>query len=97
MPLGEHKQPGGKKVTVWALEKDIEPGVIKSNTFQLEWPPRSGKLQVFAEVDKAEWFALEAAMVKLLPGQVEFLTRLATHETNGGSSPEVPRPAEAQR
>ncbi len=76
IPLGELKQPGGKIVAAWALEQDIDASLIKSNTFELEWPPKSGRLQQFPEVDRAEWFALSAAREKLLKGQLEFLARL---------------------
>ena len=79
-------------MSVWALEQDLDARAIRSNMFQLEWPPRSGKLQEFPEVDKAAWFPLEAATVKLLPGQVEFLTRLVAHKTRTA----IERPAEGQ-
>jgi predicted NUDIX family NTP pyrophosphohydrolase len=78
IPLGEHRQAGGKIVTVWALEQNVDPRAIRSNMFELEWPPRSGKLREFPEVDRAAWFSLEEAAVKLLPSQTEFLSRLAT-------------------
>ncbi len=76
VPLGEVRQAGGKIVTAWALEYDVEAEGIRSNTFQLEWPPGSGKLQEFPEVDKAAWFGLEEAGVRILPAQIEFLGRL---------------------
>lgn len=78
LPLGELKQPSGKVVHVWAVEEDFDPATLSSNTFQMEWPPRSGKLQDFPEVDRAEWFSIEDARHKLLAGQVEFLDRLGT-------------------
>ncbi len=74
--LGEVKQPGGKVVTAWALEGDCAAERIKSNLFSMEWPPRSGKTQEFPEVDRAGWFALDAAREKLLAGQRELLDRL---------------------
>ena len=77
IPLGDVKQAGGKTVTAWALEKDLDATLIQSNTFELEWPPKSGRVQQFPEVDHAEWFDLVAARAKLLAGQIEFLARLA--------------------
>ena len=76
LALGESKQPGGKLVTAWALEKDVDAGAIQSNTFSLEWPPKSGKVQEFPEVDRAGWFALPEARAKILKGQIPFLDRL---------------------
>lgn len=76
LPLGEVRQSGGKLVTAWALEGDIDPSSVRSNTFSLEWPPKSGRTQAFPEVDRAAWFPLPAARAKLLKGQVPFLDRL---------------------
>lgn len=76
LPLGELKQPSGKVITTWALEKDVDPALVKSNMFEMEWPPKSGTLQEFPEVDRAGWFPLARARQKLLKGQVGFLTRL---------------------
>jgi predicted NUDIX family NTP pyrophosphohydrolase len=76
LPLGELKQPSGKIITAWALEKDVDPTLVKSNMFEMEWPPKSGTLQEFPEVDRASWFPLVRARQKLLKGQVGFLTRL---------------------
>jgi predicted NUDIX family NTP pyrophosphohydrolase len=76
LALGELKQPGGKLVRAWALENDLDPSAIQSNTFSMEWPPKSGKLQKFPEVDRAEWFPLLEARTKILKGQVPFLDRL---------------------
>jgi predicted NUDIX family NTP pyrophosphohydrolase len=78
LPLGELVQPSGKVIHVWAAEQDFDPASLSSNTFQLEWPPRSGKLREFPEVDRAGWFTVEAARRKLLEGQVDFIDRLAT-------------------
>jgi predicted NUDIX family NTP pyrophosphohydrolase len=78
-PLGEVRQPGGKYVTAWAVEHDIDVSRVKSNTFTIPWPPKSGTLREFPEVDRAEWFSLPAAEGKMLKGQREFLTRLAAH------------------
>ena len=75
--LGEVRQGGGKRVRVWAVEVDDVPvSDITSNTFEMEWPPRSGRMQSFPEVDRAEWVSLDAARVRLVRGQVEFLDRL---------------------
>ena len=74
--LGEVKQAGGKIVKAWALEHDFDHGHLKSDTFTMEWPPRSGKLQVFPEVDAGEWFPIPVATEKLLAAQRAFLTRL---------------------
>ena len=74
--LGALRQPSGKVVSAWALEGDLDVTEIRSNTFEMEWPPRSGRNQGFPEVDRAGWFDLPAARRKLLPGQVGFLDRL---------------------
>lgn len=75
--LGELKQPSGKVVSAWALEHDLDPARVKSNTFSMEWPPKSGRTQEFPEVDAGAWFSLPAAMEKMLKGQTDFLARLA--------------------
>ena len=75
-PLGEIMQPGRKIVTAFALEGDFDPATLKSNTFELEWPPKSGRKASFPEVDRAQWFSLEMAREKILSGQREFITRL---------------------
>ena len=76
LPLGEVRQAGGKIVQVWALKGDLDPSLIRSNTFALEWPPRSGSMREFPEVDSAGWFLMPVAKQKLLFGQREFLVRL---------------------
>ncbi|MFW5876897.1 MAG: NUDIX domain-containing protein [Myxococcota bacterium] len=76
-PLGEVKQKGGKVVTAWAFEGDCDPAELESNTFELEWPPRSGQKQNFPEVDRAAWFPLDEAHTKINPAQRPFLTRAA--------------------
>ena len=76
--LGTIKQKGGKIVHAWACEGDFT-GPPRSNTFQMEWPPRSGKMQEFPEIDRAEWFALPEAQLKINPAQVEFLHFLSHH------------------
>jgi predicted NUDIX family NTP pyrophosphohydrolase len=76
LPLGEVRQAGGKIVTVWAMEGSFDPAQLRSNTFLLEWPPRSGRQVEFPEVDRAKWFSLAEAREKLLSGQLPFLDRL---------------------
>jgi predicted NUDIX family NTP pyrophosphohydrolase len=73
------KQKGGKIVSAWAVEGSIDAGAIKSNMFSMEWPPRSGRQVEFPEVDRAEWFSLDAARVKLNPAQVGFLDSLCSY------------------
>jgi predicted NUDIX family NTP pyrophosphohydrolase len=80
--LGEVKQAGGKVVKVWAVKHDLDPATLKSNTFRLEWPPRSGKIQECPEVDSGAWFSLAAAHRQIIKAQGEFLTRLADHREN---------------
>lgn len=70
------KQPGGKVISAWAVEGDIDAAAITSNTFSLEWPPKSGRTNEFPEVDRAGWFDLPAAARKILPGQRPFLDQL---------------------
>ncbi|NEK56982.1 NUDIX domain-containing protein [Geodermatophilus sabuli] len=67
---------GAKLLTVWAAEGDLDAATCRSNTFELEWPPRSGRVHEFPEIDRAAWFAVDDARVKLVPGQVPFLDRL---------------------
>ncbi len=74
--LGEVKQSGGKLVRAWALEGDIDVGEIESNTFEVEWPPRSGRMRTFPEVDRAEWVDLETAGRKLVRAQTGLLDAL---------------------
>jgi predicted NUDIX family NTP pyrophosphohydrolase len=76
LALGEIKQKGGKVVTAFAHDRDIDPAAIKSNTFELEWPPRSGRRQVFPEIDKAEWFDVQTASNKINAGQAVLIERL---------------------
>ncbi|HEX6455041.1 MAG TPA: NUDIX domain-containing protein [Solirubrobacterales bacterium] len=74
--LGAIKQRAGKVVEAWAAEGEFDPANLASNTFTMEWPPRSGREQEFPEVDRAEWFDLAAAREKILPAQAELLDRL---------------------
>ena len=71
------QQSGGKIVHAWAVEGDLDPTTIVSNTFEIEWPPRSGRLQSFPEIDRAAWFALPEATRKILRGQMPLLEELA--------------------
>jgi predicted NUDIX family NTP pyrophosphohydrolase len=76
IPLRPIKQSSGKIVHAWAIEADLNPAAIRSNTFPLEWPPKSGKTIEVPEVDCAEWFPLETAKKKILPAQTPFLVEL---------------------
>ncbi len=76
LTLGELKQAGGKIVTAWAVEGDCDSSQLKSNTFSMEWPPRSGRMAEFPEVDRWEWFSIEEAEQRILAGQKVFLERL---------------------
>jgi predicted NUDIX family NTP pyrophosphohydrolase len=78
LPLGSVKHKSGKKVTAWAFEGDCDPTAVRSNTFQMEWPPRSGKTREFPEVDRAAFFTVDAAREKMHPAEFEFLPRLAS-------------------
>jgi predicted NUDIX family NTP pyrophosphohydrolase len=75
--LGEIRQRGGKVVTAWALAGDADADAIRSNTFSMEWPPRSGTMREFPEVDRAAWFSLDEARERILPAQAPLLDRLA--------------------
>jgi predicted NUDIX family NTP pyrophosphohydrolase len=76
LPLGEVRQSGGKVLTVWAAEGDLDAAAAVSNTFSLEWPPRSGRIQEFPEIDRAAWMTPDEARSKLVRGQVPLLDRL---------------------
>jgi predicted NUDIX family NTP pyrophosphohydrolase len=75
-PLTPRKQPGGKVVHSWAVAGACDATSIRSNSFTLEWPPRSGRMQEFPEVDRAEWFTMEEAKSKILKGQIPLLEEL---------------------
>ncbi len=77
--LGSIRQRAGKVVEAWAAEADFDPAALASNTFSMEWPPRSGQQAEFPEVDRAGWFGPEAAREKILPAQAELLDRLLEH------------------
>jgi predicted NUDIX family NTP pyrophosphohydrolase len=84
VPLGELRQPSGKQVVAWAVEGDVDVGDVRSNTFEMEWPPRSGRIGEFPEIDRAGWFGLDTARRKLLRGQVGFLDRFLRAASSDG-------------
>ena len=79
LDLGEVRLKSGKVVVAWAVEGDLDTAEIVSNSFETEWPPRSGRRQEFPEVDRAEWFGLDEAREKLVKGQRPALDALAAH------------------
>lgn len=76
VPLTEAKQKSGKIIYAWASEADFEISDIKSNLFEMEWPPKSGKIQPFPEVDKGGWFTLQEAKIKIVPGQIPIIEEI---------------------
>lgn len=76
LELGSARQSGGKQVMLWAAEADLDPALVVPGTFAMEWPPKSGRTQEFPEIDRAAWFGLDEARVKLVGGQRVFLDRL---------------------
>lgn len=76
IPLGEIRQKGGKVVRAWAFHGNCDPELVKSNLFETEWPPRSGSMQRFPEIDRAEWYVLDDARSKIIAEQRVFLDRL---------------------
>jgi predicted NUDIX family NTP pyrophosphohydrolase len=76
-PLPPLKQKGGKVIHAWAIEGDLDPAQIRSNTFEMEWPPRSGRRAAFPEIDRAGFFSLDQARLKMNSGQVALLDALA--------------------
>jgi len=85
-PLGDVRQKSGKVVTAWAVEGDLDPAAATSNTFEMEWPPRSGRRQAFPEIDRVAWFDLAEARQRIIPAQAAFLDRLG-----GGAVPADPQ------
>ena len=81
--LGQVKQKSGKRVDAWGAEGEFDPERLESITFEIEWPPRSGKDREFPEVDRAGWFGAEQAREKILPAQAPFIDRLLEHLRNG--------------
>jgi predicted NUDIX family NTP pyrophosphohydrolase len=90
VPLKAIKQPSGKVVSAWAIEGDADAAMLRSNTFRMEWPPKSGQEQEFPEVDRGGWFDLAEARRKLLPGQVPFVDELAAMIESISSAVERP-------
>ncbi|MGV9565878.1 NUDIX domain-containing protein [Streptomyces sp. NPDC003480] len=79
VPLGEVRQRGGKVVTAWAVEADLDPATVVPGTFTMEWPPRSGRLEEFPELDRVGWFGLDRAREVIVTAQTAFLDRLMEH------------------
>jgi predicted NUDIX family NTP pyrophosphohydrolase len=74
--LGEVKQKSGKRVAAWAFSGDCDPAALRCNTFEMEWPPRSGKRESFPEIDRVAWFTLDEARTRILAAQRDLLERL---------------------
>ena len=89
IPLTPITQRGGKRVYAWAVEGDCDPAQLSSNTFSMEWPPKSGRQQEFPEVDRAGWFAIPDALEKILSGQRDLVVELA--RIRGSVDSEDPR------
>ncbi|MEU6279276.1 NUDIX domain-containing protein [Streptomyces sp. NPDC047028] len=79
VPLGEVVQKSGKIVTAWAVESEVDPAAIEPGTFTMQWPPRSGRIQEFPELDRVAWFGLGRAREVIITAQAAFLDRLAEH------------------
>ena len=76
LPLGEIVQKSGKRITAWAVEGDCDPVQLRCNTFEMEWPPRSGRRQSYPELDRVGWFSLDEARRKIIPAQRALIDRL---------------------
>lgn len=79
VPLGEVRQTNGKVVTAWAIEADLDPATVVPGVFSMEWPPKSGQLREFPELDRVEWCGLDRARTVIVKAQAAFLDRLAEH------------------
>ena len=90
VPLGEFRQAGGKLVTAFAAEGDFDPAALRSNTFSVEWPPKSGRMRTFPEVDRAAWFSPAEALNKILPSQRTVIEALMQYlrARSGSSKPD---------
>lgn len=86
LALGEIAQKGGKRVTAWAVEGDLDVASVVSNTFELEWPPRSGRTRAFPEVDRAAWVGPAEARAKLVAAQAELVDRLEAALAGGDAA-----------
>ena len=86
LDLGAIKQPSRKVITAFAVEGDFDPATLVSNRFELEWPPKSGRKQSFAEIDSVQWFSASEAREKIQPGQAQFIDRLLEYlgHSSGG-------------
>ena len=84
LELGEIRQSSGKRVVAWAVEGDFDPADVSSNTFTIEWPPRSGRQAEFPEIDRAEWFDVPAARRKLVRGQIPLVDALERNLLDSG-------------
>jgi predicted NUDIX family NTP pyrophosphohydrolase len=84
LDLGAHKQPSSKTIAAWACEGDFDPATLKSNTFSLEWPPHSGRMVEFPEVDRAAWYSIDEALVKINKGQKPILAALEASVARSG-------------
>jgi predicted NUDIX family NTP pyrophosphohydrolase len=84
LDLGAHKQPSGKMIAAWACEGDFDPAMLKSNTFSLEWPPRSGRMAEFPEVDRAAWYSIDEASAKINKGQKPIIAALEASLVRSG-------------
>ena len=93
LELGEVVQKGGKRILAWGLAGDCDPAQLRSNAFEIEWPPRSGRMQAFPEIDRVAWFGLEAARRKINPAQAVLLERLAQLLQEPAASPGKAGPA----
>ena len=83
VPLGTFAQSRAKSVHAFAVEGDLDPETVTSNTFEIEWPPRSGMMQAFPEIDRATWFTLDEARARIVAGQRPILDALAQHTRQG--------------
>lgn len=81
VPLGEVRQSGGKLVTVWAVEADLDPAAVVPGTFTTQWPPRSGRMREFPELDRVAWFPTARAREVIVKAQAAFLDRLEEHSS----------------
>ena len=84
LDLGSHKQLSGKTIVAWACEGEFDPASLKSNTFSLKWPPRSGKTAEFPEVDKAAWYSIDGALAKINKGQRSIIAALELSVVRSG-------------
>lgn len=86
IPLRDIRQAGGKIVSAWAMEGDFDAARLRSNLFRMEWPPKSGETKQFPEIDKGEWFSIDAARLKLLKSQTGFLDQLVLTLAGGSGN-----------